>query len=52
MSLEASTLTAIGPVDGRYSDKTGALRGYFSEYALIKQRVRVEIEWLLLLGEA
>ena len=51
MALAPSTLTAIGPVDGRYADKAGALRGYFSEYALIKQRVRVEIRWLLLLAD-
>ncbi|MDR1408474.1 MAG: adenylosuccinate lyase [Tannerella sp.] len=40
-----STLTAISPVDGRYRDKTEALASYFSEYALIKYRIRVEIDY-------
>lgn len=39
-------LTAISPIDGRYANKTKALQNYFSEYALIKYRVRVEIEYL------
>ncbi|OAV71652.1 Adenylosuccinate lyase [Bacteroidales bacterium Barb6] len=46
-----STLTAISPVDGRYRNKTKALAAYFSEYALIKYRVRVEIEYLIALTE-
>lgn len=41
---------AIGPVDGRYRARTRALVDYFSEYALIRYRVRVEIEWYLSLG--
>ena len=41
-----SPLTAISPVDGRYATKTALLRELFSEYALIRFRVRVEIEWL------
>jgi adenylosuccinate lyase len=40
-----SALTAISPVDGRYRDKVEALALYFSEYALIKYRLRVEIEY-------
>ena len=44
--MELSTLTAISPVDGRYGDKTANLRALFSEYALIRQRVRVEVRWL------
>lgn len=36
-------LTAISPVDGRYASKTSVLQDYFSEYALIRYRVRVEI---------
>ncbi len=44
--MELSPLTAISPVDGRYSDKTLALRPIFSEYGLIRQRLRVEIRWL------
>jgi len=50
MSLTA--LTAISPVDGRYGDKTAALREYFSEYGLIKRRVVVEIAWLLKLSDS
>lgn len=44
--MELSSLTAISPIDGRYGDKTAALREIFSEYGLIKRRVRVEIGWL------
>lgn len=40
-----SALTAISPVDGRYRDKAEILSSYFSEYALIRYRVRVEIEY-------
>ena len=42
-----STLTAISPIDGRYRGKTEALSDYFSEYALIRYRVRVEIEYFI-----
>ena len=41
-----SSLLALSPLDGRYGDKLDALRGYFSEYGLIRNRIRVEIEWL------
>ncbi len=44
--MELSSLTAISPIDGRYGDKTVVLREIFSEYGLIKRRVRVEIGWL------
>lgn len=44
--MELSTLTAISPIDGRYGDKTANLRALFSEFALIRQRVRVEVRWL------
>ncbi|MBK1641089.1 adenylosuccinate lyase [Chromatium okenii] len=44
--MELSTLTAISPVDGRYAARTAALRLLFSEYGLMRQRVRVEIRWL------
>mgnify|MGYP002621812083 FL=1 len=44
-------LTAISPIDGRYRGKTAALADYFSEYALIKYRVRVEIEYFISLCE-
>jgi len=46
-----STLTAISPVDGRYGNKTEKLAPYFSEYALIRYRVRVEIEYFISLAE-
>ena len=50
-SLGLSALTAVSPVDGRYADKTAALREHFSEYGLIKQRILVEVEWLLALAD-
>ncbi len=46
-----STLTAISPVDGRYWNKAENLAAYFSEFALIRYRVRVEIEYLIALSE-
>lgn len=47
-----STLTAISPVDGRYRSKAEKLAGYFSEYALIRYRVRIEIEYLITLSDS
>ena len=44
------TLTALSPVDGRYAGKVDALRPIFSEFGLIRARVRVEVEWLLALA--
>ena len=44
-------LTAISPIDGRYRGKTEPLAGFFSEYALIRYRVRVEIEYFITLCE-
>jgi adenylosuccinate lyase len=44
--MSLSSLTALSPLDGRYHSKVDALRPLFSEFALIKHRVRVEIEWL------
>jgi adenylosuccinate lyase len=44
--MELNALTALSPLDGRYGSKTVSLRDFFSEYALIKYRVIVEIEWL------
>jgi len=44
--MELTALTALSPLDGRYGSKIAALRDFFSEYALIKYRVIVEIEWL------
>lgn len=46
MPEELSALTAISPIDGRYHSKTKPLAEFFSEYALIKHRVLVEVEWL------
>ena len=46
-----SALTAISPVDGRYRGKTEALASYFSEFALIRYRVRVEAEYFCALAE-
>jgi adenylosuccinate lyase len=44
--MELTALTALSPLDGRYGSKTAGLRDFFSEYALIKYRVIVEVEWL------
>ena len=44
--MSLSALTALSPLDGRYHSKVEGLRGYFSEYALIRYRVLIEIEWL------
>ncbi len=49
--MELSTLTAISPLDGRYAKQTAPLRDIFSEYALMKARVTVEVEWLIALSE-
>ena len=49
--MELDVLTAISPIDGRYRSKTEPLARYFSEFALIKYRVRVEIEYFITLVE-
>ncbi|MBP7358143.1 adenylosuccinate lyase [Xylanibacter oryzae] len=49
--MELDLLTAISPIDGRYRGKTEKLADYFSEYALIRYRVRVEIEYFITLCE-
>jgi len=49
--MELDLLTAISPIDGRYRGKTECLADYFSEYALIRYRVRVEIEYFITLCE-
>ena len=49
--MELDVLTAISPIDGRYRSKTQPLADYFSEYALIKYRIRVEIEYFITLAE-
>jgi len=48
--LELSALTALSPLDGRYGASTAALRDVFSEFAFMRARVRVEVEWLLALS--
>ena len=49
--MELNSLTAISPVDGRYRGKCDALAAYFSEYALMRYRVKVEIEYFIALCE-
>jgi adenylosuccinate lyase len=44
--MDLSALSAVSPVDGRYGNKTSALREVFSEFGLIKRRVLVEVRWL------
>ncbi len=46
MSQNLGALTALSPLDGRYAAKVDPLRPHFSEYGLIRARLRVEIEWL------
>lgn len=52
MTQSLTTLNALSPLDGRYQSKLDALRPFFSEYALIKHRAWVEVEWLKALAEA
>ena len=49
--MDLSALTAVSPIDGRYRGKTAPLSEYFSEYALIRYRIRVEIEYFIALCE-
>jgi len=49
--MDLHQLTAISPIDGRYRSQLQHLDEYFSEYALIKYRVMVEVEYFLFLGE-
>jgi adenylosuccinate lyase len=49
--MSISPLMAISPIDGRYTNATAELQGYFSEFALIKYRVWVEVEYLIALSE-
>lgn len=51
MIMNLELLTAISPIDGRYRGKAEPLAEYFSEYALIRYRVRVEIEYFIALCE-
>lgn len=52
MTQSLTTLNALSPLDGRYQSKLDALRPFFSEYALIKHRAWVEVEWLKALAAA
>src|SRR5687767_6521468 len=47
----ASALTALSPLDGRYAARTQALQDHFSEFALMRERVAVEVAWLLALAD-
>ncbi len=49
--MELTTLTAISPVDGRYRSQLASLAPYFSEFGLIRYRVKVEVEYFLFLAE-
>jgi len=49
--MDITALKAISPIDGRYSKQTQILSGYFSEHALMKYRVWVEIEYFISLCE-
>ncbi|RQO29943.1 adenylosuccinate lyase [Taibaiella sp. KBW10] len=51
MQSSFSPLVAISPIDGRYQKQVNELSGYFSEFGLIRYRVRVEIEYFILLAE-
>lgn len=50
--MNLSALTALSPLDGRYAAKVEPLRAHFSEFGLIRNRIRVEIEWLKALAAA
>ncbi|MGZ9030351.1 MAG: adenylosuccinate lyase, partial [Burkholderiaceae bacterium] len=50
MSLELLSLTALSPLDGRYGRQTAELRDVFSEFAFMRERLRVEVEWLIALS--
>src|ERR1700743_1424432 len=49
--MELNALTAISPVDGRYRSQLASLSPYFSEFGLIRYRVRIEVEYFLFLSE-
>lgn len=52
MSSSISTLSALSPLDGRYASKTDALRPWLSEAAFMRQRVAVEVHWLIALAQS
>ncbi|MEE4192866.1 MAG: adenylosuccinate lyase [Halieaceae bacterium] len=49
--MDLKSLTAVSPIDGRYGNKTEALRGVFSEFGLMQRRVLVEVRWLQSLAD-
>src|SRR5580658_7340972 len=49
--MELNTLTAISPIDGRYRSQLAALAPYFSEFGLMRYRLRIEVEYFLFLAE-
>ena len=49
--IELSPLTAVSPIDGRYHSKTAGLADYFSEYALMRYRLRIEVEYFIALSQ-
>lgn len=49
--MELSTLTVVSPIDGRYHSRTNSLAYYFSEYALIRYRLKIEIAYFIFLGK-
>jgi len=49
--MDLNTLTAISPIDGRYRNKVTELAAYFSEWALIRYRIRIEVEYFIALAE-
>ena len=49
--MQLSALTAVSPIDGRYHNATRQLSAYFSEFALIRYRLKVEVEYLIMLAE-
>lgn len=49
--MQLSPLTAVSPIDGRYHNNSKQLSAYFSEYALIKYRLKVEVEYFIMLAE-
>jgi len=51
LSAHSAALTALSPLDGRYAAKVTALTGHFSEFGLVRHRVRVEISWLIALAD-
>jgi len=52
VTTQLSTLSALSPLDGRYAGKTDGLRPWLSEAAFMRQRVQVEVHWLIALSQA